>query len=155
MRYGKRIFLFALPFSLLFVALVGGLAACQRDVQHRPYGVIRLGNAQDLRDSETYLPEPRVVLRHDAAGFYAMSTLCTFDLSPLTLNKSASGDLILKSTYSSSKYDAQGAVILGPAKAPLPYYAIELADDGEGTAPTTLYAIIGNEVSPQWRLKDQ
>ncbi len=118
----------------------------------RPVGYLKLGKAADFRDSQQYLPEAWLVLMHDENGFYAMSSLCTYDLTPLSQASSESG-IIWESKYSTSRYDQQGKVISGPAKHALPYYRLRF-DSGVYNGPKdTLYALIGDEVEPGWRLQ--
>ena len=126
---------------------------CNSKGRTRPIGFIRLGSAAELAQSEErYFPEARVLLRHDKGGFSAMSTVCTYDLSPLT-HIQGQGDRAWISSYTSSSYDDHGHVTNGPAKASLPYYYLRLAPGIYGGAADTLYVEIGVERSEDWRLE--
>ena len=149
----------ALPVSLgarllrcivICVSLV--LAACEPSHLERPYGYLKLGKVQDLLRTETFLSNDRLFVRHDESGFSVMSTLCTKDLSPLVLKKSPEGDRMWVSRYSASTYRLNGKVITGPAIRDLPYYELKLDSSKYGGPKDTLYAVIGQERAPSWRL---
>ena len=136
--------------GLLLGALI--LSGCDWNVRRRSPGYLRLGKIQDLWGAENYLPEQRLLLRHDEGGFYVMSTECTHDLSALRLKDSPTGREFV-SEYSASRYDTDGRVLSGPAEVSLPYYEL-LVDSGEYGGPkNTLYARVGSEVPPTWRLR--
>lgn len=140
----------------IVTALVGAcviflLSGCDPEVRKRPYGILRVGQFASFPLGEHVLPEQRIVLRRDERGFSAMSTLCTRDLVPLVLSGSPEGK-VWRSRWSSSVYSWDGAVLQGPAIAPLPYYALEIAPGKPGGPPDTLYVHIGDERPSSWRL---
>lgn len=138
--------------SALLLCTVLFFVGCESGVERRPFGYLRLGSIGAFQEPMKYLPNDAIVLRRDSGGFSAMSTLCTFDLSPLRLERGPGGEIYLQSTVTKSRYAIDGKVIDGPAKAPLPYFFLELAVDDVGRAPDTLYVKIGKEVEPSWRL---
>lgn len=79
-----------------------------------------------------------------------MSTSCTYDLTELRREVTSQGEFWV-SEETSSRYDANGKVISGPAVADLPYYEMKLDVSKIGGPPDTLYVIIGSERSPDWR----
>jgi len=117
----------------------------------RPPGYLRLGHVSKLLGRATELGDFDLILRRDEGGLSAMSTDCTYDLSSLVLRK-VDGKLILVSTLSSSTYDLDGKVLSGPAKVNLPYYELRFDAGVYGSPRDTLYAYVGREVSPEWRL---
>jgi len=148
--------------SMLFLASViaGG---CNTGGKHRPFGYLRLGKVDSFSESEKLLLKEAILLRHDEKGFFAMSTLCTFDLTPLLLVSgesplfkssvpSSSPVSFFRSRVTTSTYNLNGEVTHGPATVNLPYFELELASGGIGEPPNTIYAKIGREVNPSWRL---
>lgn len=134
---------------LLSVALViFCLSACER---RRPPGYLRIGKVVDLTASEQFIPGTDVYLRRDSYGYYAMSTLCSHDLSKLALKATDKGEIWV-SQYTTSTYDKQGNVLTGPATEPLPFYKLRFASEVYGGPPETLYVEIGSEVPKGWRL---
>ena len=135
------------------IALLAGLlliAGCQ---PKRPYGVERLGRLEDLQAPENNLSQLNLLLRRDADGLSIMSTLCTKDLSQLVMRVEGSR-CELVSPRNGSRYDCRGKVLAGPARHDLPYYELFVAPgEYETSKPDTLYAWIGKEKPPSWRLK--
>ena len=136
-------------FCVLSLALM--LLSCWPEGRTRPYGDVHLGKIADLAVPETRLPLHNLIVRFDSAGFSAMSTMCTYDLTPLKFEL-RDGREILVSEYSTSTYDLQGHVLTGPAKLPLPYYQLTFASSVYGGPVDSLYAKIGYEVPEGWRL---
>lgn len=139
-------------FRLLSIVAMLVCVACDTTTRKRPIGYVRLGPAVELAQRpETIFSEARVLLRYDGQGFSAMSTACTHDLSALT----RVGDGSTKrwvSSYSSSAYDDQGRVLVGPAKSNLPFYELKMAAGTYGGEPDTLFVEIGIETESSWRL---
>ncbi len=102
--------------------------------------------------AETSLNENKLILRRDTKGFYIMSTMCTYDLTYLE-RKLVNGRELLVSTYTDSKYDLNGKVVSGPSVRDLPYYELKIAAGIYGGARDSLFAYVGREVSPDWRLE--
>lgn len=135
--------------TLSLVALVG----CEQSVRKRPFGYLKIGSVKEYLKSETYLPEMRLLVRYDeATGLSVMSTMCTHDLSPLTLTRNSTGEEIFTSQYSESQYRKDGSVLNGPAVSPLPFFKIELKEGSYGGPADTLYVAVGSEVPASWRL---
>ncbi len=128
------------------------LSACDTAGRKRSIGYVRLGPAAEIAQRpETFFSEARVLLRYDDEGFSAMSTACTYDLSALTrLGEGSSQRWV--SSYSSSAYDDQGRVLVGPTKSNLPFYKLRIAAGTYGGVPDTLFVEIGTEVEAAWRL---
>ncbi|MDC0357526.1 hypothetical protein OAO01_01825 [Oligoflexia bacterium] len=136
----------------LVVIFLGGIVGCDWHRRSRAPGYVRLGPIQKFLAPQTHEAEHSLLLRRDEKGLYAMSTLCTYDLSPLVLDRTGKTPF-LKSIYSSSKYDMSGNVTSGPAKANLPYFELRLDSNKYGGKPDTLFVFIGPQVSRDWRLK--
>ena len=134
-----------LAFLLLF------FSACDFTTKKRAVGYFRLGIAFALKAPETYFPESKVLLRYDQKGFSAMSTECTYDLSPL-IRKQENGKVVWISTETESKYDEQGLVLHGPTKTRLPFYKLKLDSAVYGGPADTLYVHVGYEVDPEFRV---
>ncbi|MBN8551203.1 MAG: hypothetical protein J0M12_17960 [Deltaproteobacteria bacterium] len=140
-----------LVFAITTLILLGLLSACEPAVRDRPFGDLRLGLAKDLLGDWNFLEQDAILLRRDARGWYAMSTMCTKDLSMLVLQGS-SGEQILASRYTTSRYAIDGKVLSGPAVKDLPYYELSLDQGTYGGAKDTLYVRIGKEKPKDWRL---
>lgn len=142
-RSGSEFFILRI---LIIVSLML-LSACEPAVRNRPYGEIRLGKLVDLLGPENSIERAQILLRRDDRGWYAMSLLCTKDLSILQRR----GD-ILASRYTPSTYDLSGNVLTGPAVKNLPYYKLYVDQGSPGSPRDTLYVEIGEEASSDWRL---
>lgn len=128
------------------------LPACETKTRTRPIGWFKLGKVEELLAEQHLFKEYSLLLRRDERGFSVMSTMCTHDLSPLTLQP-AGEEMIFVSQYSESKYDAFGHVLSGPAISDLPFYELKI-DTGAYDGPRdTLYAQVGVEVGRAWRLR--
>lgn len=71
-------------------------------------------------------PEERIVVRRDGNKYAAISTVCTH----LGCTVTATG-VGFDCPCHGSSYDEQGNVVVGPAPAPLPWYKVSLAPNGE------------------------
>ena len=145
--------------SLSIISLVGfGLFGCQPGVRKRPVGYLRVGKYLEIPMGVTYRPDLLLVLRRDIDGISAMSTACTYDLSPLTLKskkgENGADEQRFFSSYTDSVYSIDGDVINGPAKAALPYYQLVLREGTYDGARDTVFVKIGHEVDRSWRLSD-
>jgi hypothetical protein len=132
-----------------FISLI--LSGCEQKGLERPYGYIKLGKIDQFIGRRTFLTRDRLLIRRDEQGLSVMSTLCTYDLSPLTPQTTAHG-IRFVSQYSTSTYDISGVVLRGPAQVTLPYYELRLASEDETGVRDTLYVYVGKHVSPSWRL---
>jgi len=134
-------FIFVLLFNL----------GCQGGGLKRPVGYMRLGLISELTKPETYFPEERLMLRHDERGFSVMSTVCTYDLSPL-LKQKLQSSYVWVSSFTDSSYEADGKVRTGPTKADLPYYRLEFGAAAYGGPIDTIYVEVGVERDKDFRL---
>lgn len=135
--------------ALLAVVVLG---ACLGGAKKRPAGFLNLGSVAELAaHKETFFSDLKILLRRDSGGFYAMSTACTYDLSPL-LYAERNGELLWRSQYTESAYGADGSVVHGPARYPLPYYKLTMAPGTIGGPADTLFVEVGIERQPSWRL---
>lgn len=142
----------ALLIITFVAAAVLALSACFWGPQKRPAGFLNLGSAAQLaQHDETFFSDLKILLRHDAGGFYAMSTACTYDLSALIFSE-RDGKLLWRSQYTESSYNPDGTVAHGPTQYPLPYYKLVIAPGTIGGAPDTLFVEVGVQRSPDWRL---
>lgn len=133
-----------------FLNILGFLNGCMNSEYKRPYGYLRLGTAEELKDAtRVYRDKLRLLLRRDERGFYVMSTICPYDRLPLIPVKE--GDTVhFVSPHSRSKYSLTGDPLGGPSTYKLPYYRLEYADDlGQGKL---IFAQVGSEVDRSWRL---
>lgn len=137
--------------TLIFISALL-LGACKSKERERPFGDLRLGPITQLIADEMFLKDARLLLMRDAGGWSIMSTLCTYDLSPLIPERREDG-VYWHSQYTTSKYDPQGNVLSGPTQAPLPRYKLYLEAGKYGGATDTLYVLIGEKVTQDWRLK--
>lgn len=145
----RRVFRIASVFMLLFGL---GLCSCFWGPKKRPAGFLNLGPvAQLAQRDETFFSDLKVLLRRDAGGLYAMSTMCTYDLSPLIFSEK-DGKLLWRSQYSESAYNPDGSVAHGPTQYPLPFYKLVLAPGTIGGPVDTLFVEVGVERPAAWRL---
>ncbi len=136
--------------SAFFVAY---LTACTPDVRDRPPGFIRLAPVWALVRPETIIERSAVMVRYDEQGFSVMSTLSTYDLSRLQRVR-VGESWHWASKTDGSEFAADGTVLKGPAVAALPYYEMIVDYGGvDSTQPETLYAKLGSQKPPTYRLK--
>jgi len=104
----------------------------------------------DLTQEETDLNDLRLVVRRDVGGFSVMSTLCTYDLSPL-VKQEIEGKVVWTSTLSTSTYSQDGKVLKGPATYPLPYFNIQIDSSVPRGQLDLIFAEVGKEKPQSWR----
>jgi cytochrome b6-f complex iron-sulfur subunit len=92
-----------------------------------PSGPIAAGKASDLAMGALHVLG-QVAVGRDAHGLYAMSTVCTHAGCP---TQPTSGGLYC--ACHGSFFSSDGAVIRGPARAPLPHYRLDLDSSGDLT----------------------
>ena len=100
-----------------------------------PSGPIPAGNLTDVAvGTIKVIPGENVILGRDQDGLYAMSQVCTH-AGQLVGVVSTTGDPTagIFCAAHGSAFDGNGAVTHGPAGAPLPHYAVDLAADGSIT----------------------
>ena len=112
------------------VMLAGAVSGCNQQGSP-PTGPESVGNISQLQVG-SLLVMSNVVVARDANGVYAMSAICThagcyLDDGSQTI---AAG---LSCPCHGSTFDGSGGVIRGPARTPLPHYAVTIAADGSIT----------------------
>jgi Rieske Fe-S protein len=134
----RRTLLKAGAAGTLLVALP---VACNNTVSP-PTGPVAAGNVSDTTvGSLRAVPGEAVFLGRDADGLYAVSAACTHAGCMLSATRSSE----LSCPCHGSLFDANGAVIRGPAQTPLPHFQVEVAADGSITIQG------GQEVSAETR----
>ncbi|MFI5097562.1 MAG: ubiquinol-cytochrome c reductase iron-sulfur subunit [Candidatus Acidiferrales bacterium] len=129
----RRDFLNEITMGALGVAGLGGAALTYQyfspNVLFEPPMTFRAGNP-DLypENSVTFLQDQLVYIVRTAAGFYAVSAVCTH-LGCITQWK-PEADMIACPCHG-SKFEPNGKKIEGPAPRPLPHFSVTLTADGE------------------------
>ncbi len=80
----------------------------------------------------TGVPEARAYILRDAAGLYAISSICTH--LGCTVNMASEG---YECPCHGSQYNSTGYVLKGPAKLPLDRLELSLSDDGKVVIDTS------------------
>ncbi len=89
---------------------------------------VKLGHAERFpRGSATHLSDLRIWVYHDAAGLYALSSVCTH----LGCVAGRSKDGTFKCPCHGSVFDVAGKVVAGPAPKRLNPLELSLAPDGQ------------------------
>jgi cytochrome b6-f complex iron-sulfur subunit len=92
-------------------------------------GPIEAGNVSSLSvGAWTLLADEPIFLGRDAGGLYAMSAVCTH--LGCALPRPASSAVSVTCPCHESKFDRNGAVLVGPASTPLQHYKVDLATTG-------------------------
>jgi Rieske Fe-S protein len=94
----------------------------------QPTGPIAAGNTSDLPPGSFHVLGD-VVLARDQGGIYAMSAVCTH-AGCLTHANTSGG---MSCPCHGAVFDSNGNVLAGPARSPLPHFAVEIAADGSIT----------------------
>jgi cytochrome b6-f complex iron-sulfur subunit len=129
----RRDFLSEITVGALGIAGLGGAALTYQyfspNVLFEPSTTFRAGDP-DLYpvNSVTILQDQQVYIVRTAAGFYAVSAVCTH-LGCVTQWKPESN--MIACPCHGSKFQPDGKKIEGPAPRPLPHYSIKLTADGE------------------------
>ena len=94
-------------------------------------GQVPAGTPDELGVGELrVIPGTAGAIARDAGGIYAMSLICTHANCDMTKNGSVSSSEIDCACHG-SRFDANGAVLRGPARQPLEHYAVTLDDTGQ------------------------
>jgi Rieske Fe-S protein len=129
------------------VATTGFAAATLRflvpNVLYEPSRRFDIGSPSDFPSgSATFLPDRRLYVFNEPDGFYAISSVCTH----LGCNVRRGGPGF-ECPCHGSKFDANGAVVHGPAPKPLAWYALSLSPR------TELVVDLDQPVTPEFRLR--
>ena len=90
------------------------------------------GNVRDLPVSAvTPLSGVALVIARDAAGVYAMSTLCTHAQCDMNGTDGSISNAELVCSCHGSRFDPNGVPTRGPAGRPLPHYAVTISTEGD------------------------
>ncbi len=147
-RAPKNKILFRVLRFIAAVVLVCSIAACEKK---RPPGFLNIGKIVEVGQKTAFLPDKEVFITRDERGISVMSTLCSYDLSPLRLVTEGDRQIFV-SDYSESKYDIGGHVLHGPATKDLSFYAARVDSGDYGGPKDTLYVDFAKEVDRSWRL---
>lgn len=143
----RRAFLSLISRAALWLSGAGGLWAIGRYLSFEPGPKVQ--TRFPLEPAQAYpvgsvavVPQARVALYRDEAGFYALSLICPH--LGCTVERVRPGYLC---PCHGSRFDEEGAVQNGPAVDPLRYVAVELGEDGR------LVVDVGRAVGAQHRLR--
>lgn len=136
--------------SFLLLLLVIFFPGCKQQVLERPPGYIKVGKLSEFKEVENFKPDMRFLVIKDERGIAALSTLCTYDLTPLRLVHREGGREFV-SDYTDSRYSIRGKVLNGPSVADLPYYQAVVDSELLGGPKDTLYVHVGKKRDPDWR----
>jgi nitrite reductase/ring-hydroxylating ferredoxin subunit len=139
--------MFAVGCAGMAVATTGFAAATLRflvpNVLYEPSRRFDIGSPSDFPSgSVTFLPDRRLYVFNEPDGFYAISSVCTH----LGCNVRRGGPGF-ECPCHGSKFDANGAVVHGPAPKPLAWYALSLSPR------TELVVDLDQPVTPEFRLR--
>lgn len=96
-----------------------------------PPGFEVLGTVNDIPEGALIAhPSRDVYLGRDELGLYAMTSRCTHEDCNMIQNEGVDMNLDITCGCHGSRFDRYGAVLAGPANAPLPHLALFAADDG-------------------------
>jgi len=129
----RRDFLNEITLGALGIAGLGGAAVTYQffspNVLFEAPTTFRAGDPDNYPlNSVTFLQDQLVYIVRTAAGFYAVSAVCTH-LGCITQWKPDAK--MIACPCHGSKFQPNSEKIEGPAVRPLPHYAIRLTDDGE------------------------
>jgi cytochrome b6-f complex iron-sulfur subunit len=98
-----------------------------------PTGLIAAGNVSALPvGSLKVVPGSPLAIGRDAQGVYAMTLVCTHAGCDIASEGAVSAQRITCFCHG-SQFDANGAVLQGPASAPLEHFAVTISSAGEIT----------------------
>jgi cytochrome b6-f complex iron-sulfur subunit len=95
--------------------------------------MIAAGNVSDLAvGSLNVVPGNALAIGRDAGGVYAMTLVCTHAQCDIATDGSVSAQGVVCGCHG-SEFNANGAVLHGPAQAPLEHFAVTIDSTGEIT----------------------
>lgn len=127
----RRRFLFLTGTTSVLAGVVGFLGATARflfpNVLYEPPSRFPVGRPNDFPPaSATFLPARRVFVINSAAGFYAISSICTHLGCNVRVDEQG-----FACPCHGSRFDANGQVVSGPAPRPLAWFGLSLSPRGE------------------------
>ncbi len=133
-----------------FLALAGGAAACAACSSEGGSGQqvaqdVAAGQLSQLASGTLQVVGDATAVGRDVGGVYAVSLICTHAGCDISQAGSVSGQGIFCNCHGSS-FDAQGNVLGGPARGPLPHFAVSADASGNLTVH------VGQVVSESVRL---
>ena len=130
-RQLNRRHLLVLAGSSTGAAMLATLPGCGNPTGSPITGPVSAGNVSALAVG-TLLVMSNFVVARDAGGVYAMSAVCTH-AGCLLDDGAATIAAGLSCPCHGSLFDGDGAVVVGPARTPLPHYLVTVATDGSIT----------------------
>jgi cytochrome b6-f complex iron-sulfur subunit len=129
----RRDFLNEIAAAALGVAGLGATVVTIKylspNVLFEPPTQFRAGTPDDFPvNSVTYIQDQQVYIVRVAAGFYAVSAVCTH-LGCITQWKPE--DNLIECPCHGSRFTREGTKVAGPAPRPLPHFALRLTADGQ------------------------
>jgi cytochrome b6-f complex iron-sulfur subunit len=129
----RRDFLNEIAAAALGVAGLGATVVTIKylspNVLFEPPTQFRAGTPDDFPvNSVTYIQDQQVYIVRMAAGFYAVSAVCTH-LGCITQWKPE--DNLIECPCHGSRFTREGTKVAGPAPRPLPHFALRLTADGQ------------------------
>ncbi len=124
---GRRAFLEGAVAGVAGLIVVG----CGAAGAGASFGDVTAGNAASLNVGDLkVVPGVAACVGRDAKGLYAMSVLCTHQACDMSTQGSVSPSGLACDCHG-SRFDVNGAVLRGPASAPLEHFAVSI--DAAGT----------------------
>jgi cytochrome b6-f complex iron-sulfur subunit len=110
-----------------------GCASNAAQQGQQPHGLITGPLAKDVAvNSLTPVGGQAVVLGRDSGGLYAMTAICTHMQCDMENSGTVSASGLSCSCHG-SQFDANGAVVSGPASSPLAHFEVRVETDGTVT----------------------
>lgn len=131
-KHPRRVFLHTAGSVVAVACAARALAGCSGK-PGAASGPIAAGNVKSVPVGtlEAVGGQP-VILGRDSGGLYALTALCTHDQCDMTTDGKISPSGIFCSCHG-SRFDPNGKVVAGPARAALAHYKVDLAADGSIT----------------------